>query len=467
MSTTIPAGRVQLSEWRHGSTRRCSDSQPAVEIDHELRGLIDIRASQLNGCAFCLDMHWRDARAAGESEERLYMLDSWRESTLYSEREQARARAVRGDHADHRRACRRTSVWERARAAFDEHELSQLVVAITVINAWNRLNITTRLSPATTSRESSTNALPPRGRSDHDSHNGRTDHHRVRDSCGPTSCGWPTATSGASPRPRTSCRRRGCACEAPIRAEIRNLRAWLTTVVSRLALDALTSARARREQYVGPWLPEPVIDIERPGADPASHVDLDESVSMALLVVLEALSPAERSAFVLHDVFGYSFAEVAQIVGRTPQATRQLATRARHAVEARRPRHPAGADEQREVVSAFHAATEKGDLATLLELLDPAVTFRSDGGGLVNAARKVFTGAERVVRIFTAFAGHFGDQLRMTPILVNGSARPAACRHADRRASSRSLSTRGRITELDLIRNPEKLRTLRGASPGR
>ncbi|MFZ0089329.1 MAG: sigma factor-like helix-turn-helix DNA-binding protein, partial [Solirubrobacteraceae bacterium] len=143
------------------------------------------------------------------------------------------------------------------------------------------------------------------------------------------------------------------------RAEIRDVRARLTTVVSGLALDALTSARARREHYVGPWLPEPVIDAHGAvGEDPAGRVDLDESVSLAMLVVLESLSPAERSAFLLHDVFGYSFSEVASVVGRTPQATRQLASRARHAVEARRPRYPATSDEQRRVVEAFLAATE-------------------------------------------------------------------------------------------------------------
>jgi RNA polymerase sigma-70 factor (ECF subfamily) len=103
-------------------------------------------------------------------------------------------------------------------------------------------------------------------------------------------------------------------------------------VVSRLALDALASARSRRERYVGPWLPEPLVQAEPGAVDPAGKVDLDESVSMALLVVLEWLSPAERSSFLLHDVFGYSFDEVAEIVGRTPAAARQLATRARHAV---------------------------------------------------------------------------------------------------------------------------------------
>jgi RNA polymerase sigma-70 factor, ECF subfamily len=243
------------------------------------------------------------------------------------------------------------------------------------------------------------------------------------------------------------------------RAEIRNLRAWLTTVVSRRALDALTSARARRERYVGPWLPEPVVDAAGPSADPASRVDLDESVSMALLVILEALSPAERSAFLLHDVFGYSFSEVADIVGRTPQATRQLAARARHAVEARRPRYPARPEEQREVVSAFHAATENGDLAALIELLDPAVTFRSDGGGVVNAARKVFTGAERVARIFTALAGHSGDQFRMSPIVVNGA--PGLLMQTRDSPSVVAFTlNQGRIAEIDVVRNPEKLRTL-------
>jgi len=177
--------------------------------------------------------------------------------------------------------------------------------------------------------------------------------------------------------------------------EIRDLRAWLTTVVSRIALDALTSARTRRERYVGPWLPEPVVDAGTVSADPVGRVELDESVSMALLIVLESLSPAERSAFLLHDVFGYSFGEVARIVGRTPQATRQLAARARNAVEARRPRYPATEDEQRKAVEAFLTATENGDIATLLELLDPEVTFRSDGGGLVPAARSSHRGRSR------------------------------------------------------------------------
>lgn len=146
MSTTIPADRLQLSQVAPRQYAAMFRLSTAVEIDHELRGLIDIRASQLNGCAFCLDMHWRDARAAGESEERLYMLDSWRESTLYSEREQAALELceamtlITDGHVT-------DDVWKGARAVFDERELSQLVIASTVINAWNRLNIATRVEP--------------------------------------------------------------------------------------------------------------------------------------------------------------------------------------------------------------------------------------------------------------------------------------------------------------------------------
>jgi RNA polymerase sigma-70 factor, ECF subfamily len=237
------------------------------------------------------------------------------------------------------------------------------------------------------------------------------------------------------------------------------LRVAYSHLVSRLALDALTSARARRERYVGPWLPEPIVETGEPAADPAARVDLDESVSMAMLIVLESLSPAERSAFLLHDVFGYSFPEVADVVGRTPQATRQLATRARHAVEARRPRYPAALDEQREVISAFHAAAEEGDLASLLELLDPAVTFRSDGGGVVSAARKVITGAERVARVISRMAGHFGDAFRLTPVTVNGA--PGLILETGGSPSVIAFTIdQGRITEIDAVRNPEKLGTL-------
>jgi len=146
MSTTIPAGRLQLSQVAARQYAAMFRLSTAVEIDHELRGLIDIRASQLNGCAFCLDMHWKDARAAGEVEERLYMLDAWRESSVYSDRDRAALELCEAITLISDRHVP-DEVWERARASFGEGELAQLVLAITTINAWNRILITTRVEP--------------------------------------------------------------------------------------------------------------------------------------------------------------------------------------------------------------------------------------------------------------------------------------------------------------------------------
>jgi RNA polymerase sigma factor (sigma-70 family) len=179
--------------------------------------------------------------------------------------------------------------------------------------------------------------------------------------------------------------------------------AWLTTVTSRICLDLLGSARARRERYVGQWIPEPLPEhVEwisgRPGtADPADRVTLDESVSMAFLVVLESMTPAERVAFVMHDVFGYSFAEVAEIVGRTPAACRQLASSARHRIRTARPPATSTA-RQAAIVKDFRQAWEAMDMDALIGLLDQGVTMVGDGGGLVTAALHPIEGGEQVAR---------------------------------------------------------------------
>lgn len=203
-------------------------------------------------------------------------------------------------------------------------------------------------------------------------------------------------------------------------ASIRNPAAWLTTVVGRVCLDVLGSARARREHYVGPWLPEP-----RPGAvvpadasDPADRVTLDDEVTSAVMVVLESLTPAERVAFVLHDVFGLTFDEVAQVVGRTPQACRKLASAARADIRERRRREATPADHDR-VVRAFLAASRTGDVAALLSLLDPSVSLTADGGGVVRAARNVVTGADRVARFLLGLLGK-DDALTLRPHAVEG-----------------------------------------------
>jgi RNA polymerase sigma-70 factor, ECF subfamily len=241
---------------------------------------------------------------------------------------------------------------------------------------------------------------------------------------------------------------------------IRNLRAWLTTTVGRLALDALGSARVRRERYVGTWLPEPVVDPDpapgAPTADPADRVTLDESISMALLVVLERLSPAQRAAFVLHDVFGMSFDEVSEVVGRTPAAVRQLATRARRDVADGRPRFTASPREQRRVVDAFLAALTQGDLAALVELLDPDVVVRADGGGRVSALRGELRGAQKTAKVMMGFARQGARSVATAQ--VNGAAGIVAEDvHGVLTVMAITVEA-GRIAAIDVMRNPEKLR---------
>ncbi|WP_433186505.1 RNA polymerase sigma factor SigJ [Actinoallomurus sp. CA-150999] len=239
-------------------------------------------------------------------------------------------------------------------------------------------------------------------------------------------------------------------------AAIRDLRAWLTTTVGRLALDALGSARVRRERYVGPWLPEPLVkEVD----DPADRVTLDESVSMALLVVLERLSPAERTAFLLHDVFGLSFGEVAEVVGRSPGAVRQLASRARQHVDQGLPRFPPTYTEQQRVVAAFVAACRDGDLEGLVSVLDPDVTWRGDGGGKVSALRHVERGAANVARRLLGYARIPVDAVRI--VEING-APGLVMRDATGVLSVVAFTVDGgRITELDVIRNPDKLSAVR------
>lgn len=182
--------------------------------------------------------------------------------------------------------------------------------------------------------------------------------------------------------------------------EIRVPRAWLTTTVSRICLDLLGSARARRERYVGEWLPEPVLESgDRPSPvrspDPAEQITLDESVAMALLVVLETMTPAQRVTFVLHDVFGYSFKEVADIIERSPAACRQLATSARR--RARSAERPAVPDDRHAlVVTRFRQAWETGDLAGLLDVLADDTVTVTDGGGVVRAQLEPIVGRDRV-----------------------------------------------------------------------
>jgi RNA polymerase sigma-70 factor, ECF subfamily len=234
---------------------------------------------------------------------------------------------------------------------------------------------------------------------------------------------------------------------------ISNLDGWLTTVVARLALDRLKSARARRETYVGPWLPEPLVSD-----DPADRVTLDESVSYALLTVLEQLSPAERTAFVLHDVFDVPFDEVASVVGRTPEAVRQLASRARRHVRGAGPRFSASRDEHDRAVRAFACAVAEGDLHGLVAVLDPDVVWTSDGGGLASAARRPLRGGSRVARAWAALAPRFVTE--PIEVVFNGNLGLVLPSRDGHRAAISFVVSDGRITRIDSIRNPDKLTRL-------
>jgi RNA polymerase sigma-70 factor (ECF subfamily) len=203
--------------------------------------------------------------------------------------------------------------------------------------------------------------------------------------------------------------------------------AWLTKVAGRICLDLLGSARARRERYVGEWIPEPLPERTewlngRPSGatgDPADRVTLDESITMAFLVVLESMTPAERVAFVLHDVFRYSFADVAEIVGRTPAACRQLASSGRRRLRAAQaPAAPAA--RRAGIVRDFRRAWEAGDIAALIGLLDPDATAVGDGGGRVSAAPRPIEGGEQVARYFADLAGRAPSNVTFLERTVNG-----------------------------------------------
>jgi RNA polymerase sigma-70 factor (ECF subfamily) len=253
--------------------------------------------------------------------------------------------------------------------------------------------------------------------------------------------------------------------EALVRAErsapddVREPVAWLTTVVTHAALDRLRSARSRRESYVGPWLPEPVVGppwhAPAPG-DPADDVTLDDQVSLALLTVLETLSPAERAVYVLHEAFAVPLAEVAGIVGRSEAACRQLAVRARRHVQERAPRFDPDQRERARVVAAFQAACESGDLDGLARLLDADVVLRTDGGGVVAAAVRPVVGRDRVVRaVAGALRGPRG--LPLARRTVNGD--PGLVASADGQPVVLAFVVDGgRIARIDAVANPDKLR---------
>src|SRR5215469_1391647 len=237
--------------------------------------------------------------------------------------------------------------------------------------------------------------------------------------------------------------------------------AWLTTVASRICLDVLGSARARRERYVGEWIPEPLPGqtewaSSRPGADPADRVTLDESVSMAFLVVLEAMTPAERVAFILHDVFRYPFAEVAEIVGRTPAACRQLASSARRRVAAAQPPTTPTA-QQASIVRDFKQAWEAKDIDALIGLLDPEATATADSGGRAIAFLRPIEGAQQIAQAWIEIMRAAPD-VTFVERTVNGQPGLVAQLDGIIVTVFAFEVVADRITHIWAMRNPDKLR---------
>ncbi|MFE1949520.1 RNA polymerase sigma factor SigJ [Streptomyces sp. NPDC059524] len=247
--------------------------------------------------------------------------------------------------------------------------------------------------------------------------------------------------------------------------------AWLTTVTGRICLDVLGSARARRERYVGAWLPEPLPDRSEwahgQGGDPAEQMVLDESVSMAFLVVLESMTPAERVAFVLHDVFRYPFAEIAEVLGRSPAACKQLAASARRRAGAARSEGVAAG--QADAVRQVRRAWEAKDIAALVGLLAPSAVMTSDGGGLAGAALRPVEGAARIASYMVAIADK-APGLELLERTVNGAPGLVALRDGVVLTVAAFDLAGGRVARIWVVRNPEKLRAWsgedRGALPG-
>ncbi|MFF9915915.1 RNA polymerase sigma-70 factor [Streptomyces sp. NPDC013457] len=243
--------------------------------------------------------------------------------------------------------------------------------------------------------------------------------------------------------------------------QVRDQRAYLVRIATRQALDRLRTISRRRESYVGPWLPEPLLTAP----DVAQDMELAESVSMAVMLVLETLSPTERAVFVLREVFDLGYDEIATSVDKTPAAVRQIAHRARRHVDARRPREVVSQSKMQAALELFTQALEGGDLQGLLDVLAPEVVYLGDGGGVKHAALRPIVGADRVARLLIGGLGRNQTPITFGTTMVNGS--PALAVHSDRQLDG-IMAARvegGRITGLYFVRNPEKLSHAESETP--
>ncbi|MGF0171296.1 RNA polymerase sigma-70 factor [Streptomyces sp. Marseille-Q5077] len=244
-------------------------------------------------------------------------------------------------------------------------------------------------------------------------------------------------------------------------AQVRDQRAYLVRITTRQALNRLRTLKRRKEAYVGPWLPEPLLTAP----DVAEDVELSENLSLALMFILEALSPTERAVFVLREVFDFGYDDIAAAIDKTPAAARQIAHRARRHVDAHRPRTPASAEEAREASKSFQRALATGDLQGLLDVLAPDVVFVSDGGGLKLAALQPVVGADKALRYMAGSINKAGGTLTGEFTMVNGN--PGLILRLDGEIDG-VLAFRvenAQVTGLYYVRNPEKLTRVESETP--
>ncbi|MFD7481045.1 sigma factor-like helix-turn-helix DNA-binding protein, partial [Streptomyces sp. NPDC059837] len=243
--------------------------------------------------------------------------------------------------------------------------------------------------------------------------------------------------------------------------QVRDQRAYLVRITTRQALNRLRTLKRRKEAYVGPWLPEPLLTAP----DVAEDVELSENLSLALMFILETLSPTERAVFVLHEVFDIGYDDIAAAIDKSPSAARQIAYRARQHVDARRPRTPASPEEAREALNSFQSALVTGDLQGLLDVLAPDVVFVSDGGGLRLAALRPVVGADKVLRYMAGSVDKAGGILTSESTTVNGN--PGLILRLDGVIDGVLAFSveNARATGLYYVRNPEKLTRVESETP--
>ena len=439
-----------MKKWTATSVAIASSLEPA------LVRLVEIRASQINGCANCINMHAAEAREKGETEQRIYLLSAWREAPCYTDRERAAlgwtealTRLSEGHQLEGAR--------EALKAEFTEAEQVKLTLMVNIINGWNRIAVGFRqfVDPA----EAKSIAAKAVDKSVERAR-------RVMAGVGQGDAA-DAAASFDPLRPklmRVAYRMLGSVADAEDivqeafirwmgadRSEVREPEAFLRRTVTRLCLDQLKSARRQRETYLGPWLPDPVLEEEA-----------EEDVTLPLMLALERLSPLERAAFLLHDVFALEFEEVAATIGRDPAACRKLAARARSHVREARPRFAVDKQHGLELAEAFFTASRNGDMTALGAMLAADVSVHADGGGKRPASLEPVIGFDAVMKVSEFLAALF----RQNPSklvrtgFVNGLPGFITL-EADGELQTTALEIEdGKIAAIYVVRNPDKLRHL-------